>query len=424
MKTREAQTGHRMTRHVPRQARAPISERPAGPLTAQCLAVPGGDAMRFSVGIDWASRAHAVCIIDQTGRVRWQGAVPHTAEGLTALVGRLRRVRGRGHLRVALERPSGLLVDTLVDAGFEVVPIHPNALKATRPRYSAAGAKSDPGDAFILADLLRTDGHRFAALRPPSDDTRALRALVRGRDALVAQRIALANQLRALLERFWPGAAAIFADIDSPIALAFLARYPTPHSAARLGEKRLAQFLGQYAYCGRRPVAELLARLRTAPASQVGEAEAEASGDVVRALVAVLTPLVAQRQQLSAALHAALAQHPDGRLVQSLPRSGAVNAAQILAELGDDRARFPSDEQFAAEGGLAPVTHASGQHQAVVFRWACNKRLRRARARGCRHQHAIRILARAWARILWRCWQDRAPYDVGRHRAAQALAAA
>jgi transposase len=402
--------------------------------------------MRFFVGIDWASRAHAICLLDQTGRIRWQGSVPHTADGLTDLVRRLRRVRGRGPLRIALERPSGLLVDTLVDAGFEVVPVHPNALRATRPRYSAAGGKSDPGDAFILADVLRTDGHRFPTLRPPADETRALRALVRGRDDLVAQRVALANQLRALLERFWPGAAAIFADVDSPIALAFLTRYPTPHSAARLGEKRLAQFLGQHAYCGRRPVPELLARLRTAPASQVGEAEAEASGDLVRALVAVLIPLVGQLQQLSAAVAATVGLHPDGPLVQSLPRSGAVNAAQILAELGDDRARFTTDAQLAAEGGLAPVTHASGQHHAVAFRWACNKRLRRAlttfadnsrhasrwaaglyqraRARGCRHPHAIRILARAWTRILWRCWQDRAPYDVTRHRAAQALAAA
>lgn len=402
--------------------------------------------MRFFVGIDWASQAHAVCVLDDAGRLHWQGSAPHTAEGLAELLGRLRRFRTRGALRVALERPSGLLVDTLVEAEFEVVPIHPNALKASRPRYSAAGGKSDPGDAFILADLLRTDGHRFQPRRPPSDDTRALRALVRGRAALVAQRLALANQLRALLERFWPGAAAIFADVDSPIALAFLPRYPTPHSAARLGEKRLAQFLGQHAYCGRRPVAELLARLRTAPASQVGEAEAEASGEVVRALVAVLTPLVAHIQQLSAAITAALSQHPDGPLVQSLPRSGAINAAQILAELGDDRARFPTAEHFAAEGGVVPVTHASGKHHAVVFRWACNKRLRRAlttfadnsrhaspwaalvyqraRARGCRHPHAIRILARAWARILWRCWQDRTPYDLGRHRAAQALAAA
>src|SRR5213594_142819 len=435
-----------MKRQVACKPRAPISERPAGPLAAQCLVVPGEGAMRFFVGLDWASEAHAVCLIDGRGRVRWQTSVAHSAAGLATLVQRLRRWRQRGPLAIAIERPSGLVVDTLVQAGLDVVPIHPNVVKATRPRYSAAGGKSDPGDAFLLADLLRTDGHRFRPLQPPSDDTRALRTLVRGRDDLVAQRVALANQLRALLERFWPGAAAIFADVDSPIALAFLARYPTPDSAARLGEQRLAQFLGQHAYCGRRPVAELLARLRRAPTSQVGAAEADASGDVVRALVAVLSPLVAHLQQLSAAIAAALAQHPDGPLVQSLPRSGAVNAAQILAELGDDRARFPTDEQFAAEAGLAPVTHASGQHRAVVFRWACNKRLRRAvttfadnsrhasrwaalvyqraRARGCRHQHAIRILARAWARILWRCWQDRTPYHVGRHRAAQALAAA
>jgi transposase len=374
--------------------------------------------MRFFVGIDWATQAHAVCILDQTGRVRWQGSVPHTADGLADLLARLRRVRRRGPLRVALERPSGLLVDTLVDAGFQVVPIHPNALKASRPRYSAAGGTSDPGDAFILADLLRTDGHRFRPLHAPSDETRALRTLVRGRDDLVAQRVAVTTQLRALLERCWPGAGAIFADVDSPIALAFLSRSPTPHSAARLGEQRLAQFLRRYAYCGRRPVGELLARLRSVPVSQVGEADAEASGEVVHALVAVLTPLVTHLQQLSAGIEAALSQHPDGPLLQSLPRSGAVNAAQILAELGDDRARFPTDEQLAAEGGLAPVTHASGQHHAVVFRWACNKRLRRAlttfadnsrhasrwaalvyqraRGRGCRHQHAVRILARAW----------------------------
>jgi transposase len=402
--------------------------------------------MRFFVGIDWASQAHAVCVIDETARVHWQAAVAHTAAGLAELLVHLRRFRRRAPVRVALERPSGLLVDTLVDAGLEVVPIHPNALKASRPRYSAAGGKSDAGDAFILADVLRTDGHRLRPLHPPSDDTRALRALVRGRDDLVAQRVALANQLRALLERFWPGAAAIFADVDSPIALAFLTRYPTPHSAARLGETRLAQFLAQHAYCGRRPVPELLARLRAAPTTQVGEAEAEVSGEVVRALVAVLTPLVGHIQQLSAAIAAALAHHPDGPLVQSLPRSGAVNAAQILAELGDDRARFSTDDQLAAEAGLAPVTHASGRHHAVVFRWACNKRLRRAlttfadnsrhasrwaalvyqraRGRGCRHPHAIRILARAWARVLWRCWQDRALYDVARHRAAQAVAAA
>lgn len=402
--------------------------------------------MPFFVGLDWASREHAVCVMDDHGRVCWEGRVQHSADGLAELRRRLARFGSPASLPIAIERPSGLVVDTLMDTGHPVVPIHPNALKASRPRYSAAGAKSDPGDAYILADLLRTDGHRFRPLQPLSDETRALRALVRGRDDLVAQRVALANQLRALLERFWPGAAALFADVDSLIALAFLSRYPTPQSAERLGDKRLSRFLTQHAYCGRRSAGELLARLRAAPPSRVSEAEAEASGEVVRSLVAVLTPLVTQIQQLSAAIAAALAQHPDGPLVQSLPRSGQVNAAQILAELGDDRTRFATPEQLAAESGVAPVTRASGKQRAVGFRWACNKRLRQAlttfadnsrhaapwaaaiytnaRARGCDHPHAIRILARAWVRVLWRCWQDRRPYDVTLHHAAQRLVAA
>lgn len=396
--------------------------------------------MPFYVGVDWASEAHAVCVIDRGGRVRWQGTVPHSAAGLADLGRRLKRLAPLAQIRVALERPSGLLVDTLVEAGVCVVPIHPNALKATRSRYSAAGAKSDPGDAFILADMLRTDGRRLRPLTPPTDATRALRALVRGRDDLVAQRVALGNQLRALLDRVWPGAAAIFADVTSPIALAFLTRYPTAPSAARLNERRLAQFLAQHAYSGRRAPGELLARLHAAPVSQVGESETDASAEVVRALVAVLTPLVLHMQQLSAAIAAAVAQHPDGSVVMSFPRSGQVNAAQVLAELGDDRHRFASADHLAAEAGVAPVTRASGKSRGVGFRWACNKRLRqalttfadnsrhastwaaavytRARQRGCAHPHAVRILARAWVRVLWRCWQDRVAYDVASHRAA------
>jgi transposase len=399
--------------------------------------------MSFFVGLDWAATTHAVCVLDETGAVCWRGTVAHSAAGLAELLQRLRHLGAPATLRVALERPSGLVVDTLMEAGIPVVPIHPNVVKATRPRYAAAGGKSDPGDAYLLADLLRTDGHRFRPLHPLADETRALRTLVRGRDDLVAQRVALANQLRALLEGFWPGAAGIFADVDSPIALAFLTRYSTPQSADRLGERRLAQFLRRHAYCGRRSAADLLARLRSAPRGCTGEAESEASGELVHALVAILTPLVAQIQQLSAAITAALDQHPDGPLLQSLPRSGQINAAQILAELGDDRGRFPSPDQLAAEAGVAPVTHASGKHHAVAFRWACNKRLRqalttfadnsrhasewaaavyaRARARGCDHPHAIRILARAWVRVIWRCWQDRRPYDVAQHRAAHPL---
>ncbi len=397
--------------------------------------------MRYFVGLDWASREHAVCIIDEHGRVFDRFTVEHSAAGMTELATRLRKLAAPDKLRVAIERPTGLIVDTLVDGGFVVVPIHPNVVKATRPRYSAAQGKTDLGDAYLLADLLRTDGHRFRVLTPLSDETKALRALVRLRDDLVGQRVALANQLRCLLEQFWPGAAAVFADVDSPIALDFLDRYPTPASAGSLGEKRMAAFMARHAYCGRRSAAELLARLRAAPIGASGELEAEAKGECVRALVAVLRPLVAQVQTLSAAVEHAVEAHPDGQVVTSLFRSGRVCAAQILAELGDDRVRFASAEHLAAEAGVAPITRESGKHRAVGFRWACNKRLRsaltcladssrktspwaaalyqRARDRGCDHPHACRILTRAWRRVLWTCWQKRLPYDPSKHAAAR-----
>ena len=402
--------------------------------------------MGFVVGLDWGGAAHAVCVVDgATGGVAARFEVAHAAAGLSELKRRLARFGAPADLPVAIERPSGLLVETLTAAGHPLVPIHPNVVKASRPRYRAAGGKSDLGDAYLLADLLRTDGHRFRPLAPCSDAIRALRALVRGRDDLVATRVALANQLRSLLEGFWPGAAAIFADVDSRIALAFLQRYPTPESAARLGEKRLAAFLGQHQYCGRRTPTALLARLRAAPAGLAGDAEADANGEMVRALAAVLDRLVAQIAGLTSRIGHAVAALPDGQIVMSFPRAGRICAAQILAELGDVRARYQTADQLAADAGLCPITHQSGKSRGVTFRWACNRRLRqaitcfadnsrhscawaadiyrRARARGCRHPHAIRVLGRAWLRVLWRAWTDRIPYDPARHRAANAIPA-
>jgi transposase len=394
--------------------------------------------------LDWGATAHAVCIVDGTGKAVARIEARHDAAGLADMLARLRKLAPPAQLPIAIERPAGLIVDALIEAGHPVIAIHPNVVKACRPRYRAAGGKSDPGDAYMLADILRTDGHRFRPLMPLCDDIRALRALVRGRDDLVAQRVALANQLRSLLEGFWPGAAAIFADIDSPIALAFLARYPTPDSASRLGEKRLASFMAHHAYCGRRSPAALLARLRAAPKGLASEAEADARGELVRALAAVLERLVSEIARLSSRIEHAVAELPDGKIVMSFPRAGRICAAQILAELGNVRERFPTEDQLAAEAGVAPVTHASGKSRGVAFRWACNKHLRvaitcfadnsrhasdwaadiygRARQRGCKHAHAIRILARAWVRVLWRAWQDGKAYDPAKHKAAVRIA--
>ena len=389
-------------------------------------------------GVDWGCGSHAVCVLDAKGAVLDRLEARHDREGPAALTARLRR---HGAPPVAIERPTGLLVDHLVEAGLTVVPIHPNAVKACRPRYRAVSAKSDPGDAYILADVLRTDGHRLRPLEPQSDAIRALRALVRGRDDLVAARVALANQLTALLDGVGPGAAAVFADVASPIALAFLNRYPTPDSARRLGPARMAGFLARRRYCGRRSPEALLERLRAAPTGHAGEAERKAKGEMVRALAQTLHGLVEQLGQLTRRIEHTVASLPDGRLVMSFPRAGRICAAQILAELGDVRGRFQTDDQLAAEAGVAPVTYQSGKSRGVGWRWACNKRLRaaltcfadnsrhaspwaadvyaRARRRGCDHPHAIRILARAWVRVLWRAWTDCQPYDPGRHPPAR-----
>lgn len=394
----------------------------------------------FFAGLDWASQTHAVCIIDQHGAVRERLDVTHNAAGLAELERCLRRW---GCPPIAIERPSGLLVDTLVEAGFTVVPIHPNVVKATRPRYRSHAAKSDASDAYLLADLLRTDAHRFPPLAPQSDEIRALRALVRGRDDLVATRVQLANQLRSLLQSFWPGAAEVFAELDSPIALAFVERYPTPEAAARLGPKRMAAFCAQHAYSGRRSAEELLRRLHDAAAPACSELEMETKGELARCLARTLVSLVDQIRLLSSRIEHHVAALDDGQLLMSFPRAGRLCAAQILAELGSVRERFHSDEHLAAEAGVAPVTYQSGKSKAVTFRWACNHRLRaaltcladnsrhasawaahvyaQARARGCDHPHAIRILARAWLRVIWRVWVDRTPYDPSRHRAAQLL---
>jgi transposase len=394
-------------------------------------------------GIDWGSSAHAVCVINELGQSMAHFEVKHDAGGLTELIKRLRKLAATEPLRIAIERPSGLLVDKLLESDFAIVPIHPNVVKAARPRYRAAGGKCDRGDAYLLADLLRTDGHRFRTLTPECDQLRALRALVRTRNDLMAERVGLTNQLRALLESFWPGAAAIFPETDSLIALAFLERYPTPTSAVHLGQKRLSKFLAAHAYSGHTSVATLLQRLRAAASAQVGSAEEQAKGELVKALTNVLSSLVKQLFDLRKRIEERVTALPDGQLIMSFPRTGKLNAAQILSELGSVRERFQSEAQLSAEAGACPVTYQSGKSRSVCFRWACNHRLRtaitiwvdntrrccpwaaavyqRARARGARHPHAVRILARAWIRVLWRAWHDRTPYNPLKHRAAQAL---
>lgn len=399
------------------------------------------------VGLDWAAEIHAVCVLDQAGKQLAAFTVEHTADGIASLIRRLARYGDPADVQVGIERPNGRLVDLLLEAGHPVIPVSPNAIKTWREGEVLSGAKSDAGDAMVIAEYLRLRNHRLRPVQPYSSQTKALRTVVRSRDDLVQMRVAATNQLDALLDAHWPGGKAIFANTESAISLAFLRRYPTAAAAAHLGEKRLAAFTTKQGYSGKRHPTHLLARLRSAPAGTTDTVLTTAVADAVLAFVEVVAALNAAIKTLDKSVAARLGEHPDAKIFTSLPRSGQINAAQVLAEWGDVRQAYDRPDAVAALAGVTPVTKESGKRQhAVHFRWACNKRFRRAittfadnsrhaspwaadiynsaRASNKDHPHAVRILARAWIRVIYRCWHDGTPYDPNHHGGARRLAKA
>jgi transposase len=371
------------------------------------------DSVTRYAGVDWASRAHEICIVDAQGTAIERFGVEHSEAGLRLLG---RRLAKAGVTRVAIERPDGPVIDALFAAGLEVVVIASRHVKALRTRYGTAGNKDDRADAYLLADVLRTDGQRLRPLRPDSPETVTLRATVRARKDLVQTRVRLMQQLRAHLELVYPGAVGLFWDLDSPIALRFLLRFPSAAKAVWLSSKRMAAWLRGEGYCGRTSPEELCRRLEAAPAGVTGP-EAEARAAVTLAFVRALLAVRDQVAELESRIAEQLELHPDGAIFRSLPRAGQVRAAGLLAEIGDVRERFPTPESLACLAGAAPSTRQSGQHLAVTFRFACDKKLRdalidfaedsrfanpwaaevyrRAIERNKTHPHAGRILARA-----------------------------
>ena len=391
-------------------------------------------------GVDWAADKHDVLVCDEAGEELLSATFAHDEAGLRLLCRQLLRLKVA---LVAIERPDGLLVERLLDAGLRVLALHPNQVAATRARFRVSGGKSDRFDAFVVCELARTDNHRFRVLEPDSDETKALRALTRAREDLVKTRVAVCNQLRSELERFWPGPIGLFADLDSQISLAFLERYPSPVETRTLGEQRMAAFLARQGYTGGKTAAELLAKLRSAPAGRAAEQETKVRRQIVRGLVGALKTLTAELKTLERELEDAVRTHPDGEIFLSLfkSRNSFVTAAELLAEIGDCRARYPNRDALAGDAGQAAVAIESGKRKSASFRWGCNKRLRSAfctladttrhwhpwaqdlyaaaRQRGHDHPRALRTVGRAWCRVVWSCWQTRTPYDPARHRALQ-----
>jgi transposase len=395
----------------------------------------------LTCGIDWARDDHAIVIIDADARPVYRGVIEHSATGLKDLIAVLART---GVHEVAIERPDGPVVEALLDAGVTVVVVNPSQVKNLRSRYGSAGNKDDRFDAFVLADTLRTDRGRLRPLVPDTAATVALRALCRARKDLVIHRVRVANQLRAHLNRVYPAPIGVFDTLDSPISLRFLTRFDCQDRLDWLTSKRLASWLCSVGYKGRTDASVLHARLTARPRGLTGTGGAAYVG-ITTALVVTLTNLVSQVAQLSAQIADQLATHADAPIFTSLPRSGTVRAARLLAEIGDCRGRFPTPDALACLAGVAPSTRQSGKMRSVGFRWACDKQLRdavcdfandsrhanpwaadlynRARARGHDHPHAVRVLARAWLHVIWRCWQTHTPYDPTQHQALKTLLA-
>ena len=391
-------------------------------------------------GIDWATEKHDVRVADETGEKLLAATFAHDEAGLLALCRTL--VKMEVDL-VAIERPDGVLVERLLDAGLKVLALHPNKVAAARDRFRVSGGKSDRFDAFVLCELARTDNHRFRVLEPDSDQTKALRALTRAREDLVHARTSVVNQLRAELDRCWPGPLRLFSHMDSEILLAFLERYPSPVDAHGLGIVRMQAFLRRERYSGRQKPEALLAKLRSAPEGRVGELELTARRQLVLTYVAMVRTLNGQIKGLERDIRTAVRAHPDGPLFLSLFKQAhsVITAAELLAEIGDCRARYPNRDTLAADAGQSAVAKESGKRKTAQFRWGCNKRLRvafsrladstrhwhpwaqavyaQARDRGLEHPRAIRTLGRAWCRIVWQCWQSRTAYDATRHRSLQ-----
>ena len=396
-------------------------------------------------GIDWGGSHHQLCVLDNTGQRLTQLRVTHDVAGLACLDDAL---AGHGAvLPVAVERSEGLLVEHLQARGHAVFPVSPRISARARERYRVAAVKDDRFDAFVLADTLRHEHQHWRALAIPSPLLAEIKALTRDRDRLLETQQATESQLRMILEAYHPAPVRLFSAVDRQITLHFVTDYPTPAVASRIKTTRMAGFLARHHYTGRVPAQVLAERMRanllTASAGTVAGKSFSA-----QSFTRLLQLLNSQLADYDDAIAAAVAEHPDASIFASFPGVGPILTGVLLAEIGEDRTRFPTPAVLLAESGLAPVTRASGRSRNVRFRYAANTRLREAAMwwaynsmkespwaaaafrdardhRGQRYHRALRGLAARWMRVLWTCWTTNTPYDPQRHTTAvEALQAA
>jgi len=388
------------------------------------------------VGVDWAEDHHDVCVMAEGGEVLGKRRVPDSVVGIGDLHALVAEHADDDEAVVAgIEIDRGLVVYSLLAAGYEVYAINPLAAARYRDRHATSGAKSDTGDAKVLADLVRTDRHNHRPIAGDSDLVEGVKLLARAHQNAIWSRQRQLNTLRSALREYYPGALTAFGtDLASTDALAVLALAPTPELGRGLSRSKIASGLrkgGRQRNIERR-AEEIQDALRSeqleAPALIAG-----AHGIIARSAVALITTFNAQIAELEAALSEHFEQHPDAKVVLSLPGLGTVLGARVLGEFGDDRPRFSSPKSRKNYAGTSPVTKASGRSKVVLARFARNKRLGDAcdqwafcalntspgargyydqlRARGKTHHQALRQLANRLVGILHICLERGVLYD-------------
>jgi Transposase/Transposase IS116/IS110/IS902 family len=400
------------------------------------------------VGIDWAEAHHDVCLVDEAGHMLAKRRVAEGLEGVGKLHGLIaEHAEEPTSVVIGIETDRGLLVGSLLAAGYQVFAINPLAASRYRDRHATSGAKSDPGDARVLADLVRTDRHQHRVVAGDSELAEAVKVLARAHQGLIWSRQRQVNQLRNTLREFYPAALAAFEDLDSPDAIAILERAPTPNRGRTLSQAKIASALRR---AGRErnldtKAARIQAQLRQ-PQLEAPALVAQAYGHSVAANVAVIKQLSRQIAALETELAASFETHPDAKIYLSLPGLGRVLGARAMAEFGDDRTRFAHPKARKNYAGTAPITKASGTRKVVLARVARNRRLADAcyqwafaaltrsegarrrydslRARGQTHHQALRGLGNRLVGILHGCLANRDTYreDIAWRSAAQIAA--
>jgi transposase len=385
--------------------------------------------------LDWAKDHHDVCVVDQHGAIAAQFRFEHSAQGWNEFRENMKAFPEG--TPITLETSSGPAVDQLLNGKWPIYPLAPTAAALYRQRKAPSGNKADQLDTWSMADALRTDGHAWRPLLPQDEATATLRALCRDEIALIEQRTALVNQLRAALRDYYPAALEAFDDWTQPYTWEFLLQFPTPARLQSAGKRKWQKFLHTHRLWRPSTVQERLkvfgrANALAARASTVGAKELLAVS-----LAKVLRTLQQQIDEYRRRIGQVFGTHPDHDIFGSLPGAKEILAPRLLAELGSVREQYPDAQALQCMAGASPVSYQSGQINKCRLRRACNKVLRatvhlwanasratcewaqayyeRKRKEGQSHAAALRCLGKRWLKILWTMWQHGQKYDESMH---------